>query len=228
MLLVEHDAAVAELARRYLGRDGLTVRVTSTLAAAAAVLTAARPDVVVLDLTMPGLTPGAVRRRLLPRPPVGTTALICLAGPGGMRPQHVGVADSSDRCLARPFSPRTLVARVRAAMRRADSADGLACGAPSDTVTLGPLTLHVASRRVNGAGTDIRLTATEFALLAFLVGHAGRAFTREQLLGSVWGAASVSARTVDLYVAQLRAKLGAISPIRTIRGVGYAAQIPAG
>lgn len=227
MLLVEHDAAVAELARRYLEREGLTVRVAGAPADAAAALGVCRPAVVVLDLTMPGLTSAGVRRRIAPRGHVGPPELICLEGPGGLRPQHVGVAeDAGSRCLARPFSPRVLVARVQAAMRQPHGSDtGGATGAPGRTVTSGELTLDTAARRVTAAGTGISLTATEFALLAFLVGNAGRVFTREQLLGSVWGAAATAgARTVDLYVAQLRAKLGAHSPIRTVRGVGYAAR----
>ena len=92
VLIVEHEAAVAELARRYLERDGLMVRVAGTPADAAAALRGGPPAVVILDLTMPGLTPGVVRRRLPLRGHAAATELICLEGPGGLRPRHVGVA----------------------------------------------------------------------------------------------------------------------------------------
>ena len=119
MLVVEHEAAVAELARRYLDRDGLSVHVAGTPAEAASALRGSPPAVVILDLTMPGLTPGMVRRRLPVRSHPGGTELICLEGPGGLRPRHFGLAGEGDRrCLARPFSPRVLVARVRAALRQ--------------------------------------------------------------------------------------------------------------
>ncbi|MGE5289903.1 MAG: response regulator transcription factor, partial [Micromonosporaceae bacterium] len=137
--------------------------------------------------------------------------------------------DARGRCLRRPFSPRMLVARVRSVMRPAEdgSSTGLAGDAQGVTHTLGRLVLDATARRVSAAGGHIAVTDTEFALLAFLVGNAGRVFTRQQLLTAVWGAAATAGtRTVDVYVAQLRAKLGAHSPIRTVRGVGYAADHP--
>ena len=231
VLVVEHEAAVAELARRYLERDGLTVHVAGTPADAAAALRGGPPAVVILDLTMPGLTPGVVRRRLPLRSHPGVTELICLEGPGGLRPRHVGVAGEGDRrCLTRPFSPRVLVARVRAAMRQSPNVTpGAAAGRlPAGTHALGALILDAGARRVSVAGADICLTTTEFALLAFLVGNAGRVFSRQQLLGVARGAAATAgARAVDVHVVQLRAKLGTHSPIRTVRGVGYAAEAPA-
>jgi len=236
VLVVEHEPAVAELARRYLERDGLTVRVAGSLADAAAALRAGPPAVVVLDLTMPGLTPGAVRRRLPVRGHGGGTELICLEGPGGLRPRHVGITGEGDlRCIARPFSPRLLVARVRAVMRRSPAAPARrATGArarsgsayvPAGTYTLGELTLDTGARRASVAGADVGLTSTEFALLAFLAGNAGRVFSRRQLLGAVRGAgATAGERSVDVHVVQLRAKLGRHSPIRTVRGAGYVAE----
>jgi DNA-binding response OmpR family regulator len=237
VLVIEHDAAVAELARRYLEREGLSVRVARSPAEAAA-LRAARPAVVVLDLTMPGLSAAAVRRRIIARDRAVMPVLICLEGPGGLRSRHVGItggAPGQRNCLTRPFSPRALVALVRSALRPLrEGGDG---GAPpgsgarapvSGVRALGELILDGAARRVIAAGVPIAVTGTEFALLAFLIGNTGRVFTRQQLLSAVWGsggaaASRVSTRTVDVYVAQLRAKLGPHSPIRTVRGVGYAA-----
>jgi DNA-binding response OmpR family regulator len=291
VLVIEHDAAVAELARRYLERDGLTVRVAGTPADAAAALRASPPAVVVLDLTMPGLTPGIVCRRIPMRGHGAGFELICVEGPGGLRPRHIGISGEGDRrCLARPFSPRVLVARVRAAlcqlaairqstaatgqpdrkgqaatpmnqaaaamgqcaattgqaaaaMRRSPAATahprtgwgaadaaGVVAGAAGvevGTYTLGELILDSGSRRASVAGVHVHLTATEFALLAFLAHNAGRVFSRQQLLGAVRGAgATAGARSVDVHVLQLRAKLGTHSPIRTVRGVGYVAEAP--
>ena len=231
VLVVEHEAAVAELARRYLERDGLMVRVAGTTADAAVALRGDPPAVVILDLTMPGLTPGVVRRRLPLRSHGGATELICLEGAGGLRPRHLGVAGEGDRrSLTRPFSPRVLVERVRAAMRQPPAVTaGAATGrVPAGTQALGELVLDAGARQVSVAGVDICLTTTEFALLAFLVGNAGRVFGRHQLLAVARGAgATAGARAVDVHVAQLRAKLGTHSPIRTVRGVGYAAEAPA-
>jgi DNA-binding response OmpR family regulator len=93
-----------------------------------------------------------------------------------------------------------------------------------DVLRAGEVTLDTATRTVTAAGTAKSLTATEFDLLAFLMGRPGRVFTREQLLAAVWGSAeSAGTRTVDVHIAQLRAKLGALSPLRTVRGIGYAA-----
>jgi DNA-binding response OmpR family regulator len=227
VLLVEHDAEVAELARRYLERDGLTVRVAHTAAAAAVALGAAWPAVIVLDLTMPGITAGGIRR-LAARGQPAAPVLVCVGGPAGTGPAHAGVAQDGVPRLARPFSPRALVTRVRAAMQGPRAA-GRAAAAGGGSLTSGALTLDLGEQRVSVGGTAVRLTGTEFALLAFLVGNTGRVFTRAELVTSVWGGtAVVGARTVDLYVAQLRAKLGRHSPIRTVRGIGYAARAQPG
>ena len=233
VLVIEHEPAVAELARRYLARDGLTVQVAGAPADAVAALLRHQPAVVVLDLTMPGLTAGLVRRKLTGRGQGGghgrAMELICLEGPGGLRPRHVGITgEDNPRCIARPFSPRVLAARVHAAIRRSTAQAGPA-GAPGETCTLGELSLDTKARRASVAGADAGLTATEFALLAFLAGNAGRVVSRQQLRKAVSEAAggavsTAGARSVDVHIAQLRAKLGAHSPIRTIRGVGYLAE----
>ena len=122
-----------------------------------------------------------------------------------------------------PFSPRELVAQVRAVLRRTAGAG------PGDepVYRLGALTVDPAQRKVTSQGRDVALTATEFDLLVHLVRRPGRVYEREQLLSQVWGyEAAAGTRTVDVHVAQLRAKLGDSSPIRTVRGVGYSAEAP--
>jgi two-component system OmpR family response regulator len=239
ILVAEHDHAVAELIRRYLVKEGLRVRCTHTPGPTTAELAGGRAAAVVLDLTMPGLDARELRRLIRPRPKpasgsgrppaawrssahptVKGVPVICLtagdaAGSApGLRPQDIGVG--RDACLARPFGPRTLVAKVRAAARGAQPAVQAAA------YTAGGLTADPARRLVTLDGARIALTATEFDVLACLLRNAGRAVTRAGLRTAVWGENAVPAeRIVDVYVTQLRAKLGPGHGIRTVRGIGY-------
>jgi DNA-binding response OmpR family regulator len=125
-----------------------------------------------------------------------------------------------DDYVTKPFSPREVVARVKAVLRRtAGAIEG-----EERPLVLGPVELNRSRHRVTVSGQPVELTATEFELLAYLMSRPGRVVTRDQLLSAVWGyAAAGGTRTVDVHVAQVRAKLGDASPIRTVRGVGYSA-----
>ena len=249
ILVAEHEPAVAELIRRYLAKEGLRVRCARTPGETEAALaglagagtgtgtgagtgTGTGTAAVILDLTMPGLDARAIRklirggqqaRRSRPQPPVAGAdpgvPVICLTGgeataaAQGLRPRDIGVAQES--CVARPFGPRALLARVRAAVQ--------ATREPAPVPhQAGRLALDPDQRQVTLDGTGIALTGTEFDLLSCLARSAGRAVPRDRLLQAVWGDSGGSrGRTVDVYVAQLRAKLGPGHGIRTVRGIGY-------
>jgi len=197
VLVAEHEPAVAELARRYLAREGIDVRMTSTPVPTVAALAERRAAVTVLDLTMPGLDAREIRRGIAAddgarrgRGHARAGSVIFLAGSGGLRPRDIGV--SQDACLNRPFSPRMLVARVLEILRRpqparrpAANAVGLP-GVPA-SYTVGGLTLNAAKRQAVADGSDVALTPAEFGVLACLADNAGRVCTREQLLSAARG-----------------------------------------
>jgi DNA-binding response OmpR family regulator len=135
----------------------------------------------------------------------------------------LGLELGADDYITKPFSPREVVARIKSVVRRA-----ALVSADEAPLSLGDVTVDLVTRRVTVAGERVSLTATEFDLLAYLMKHPGRVYSREQLLSEVWGyAAVVGTRTVDVHVAQVRGKLGDLSPIRTVRGVGYSAEVTA-
>ncbi|GAA2580003.1 response regulator transcription factor [Actinomadura fulvescens] len=209
VLVIEHEPAVAELERRYLVREGFDVDVETDPARAAATAALTRPDVVVLDLSTVS-RPAELYRRVAEaaRP----APVIAVTGPL----DQVTAPGLGDHRVTRPFGPRLLVGAVAEALRRSAPPE-----AP-DVLRAGPVMLDPRGRAVTVGDRGVALTVTEFDLLEFLMGNPGRVFTREQLLDAAWGpGAGAGSRTVDVHIAQLRAKLGEESPIRTVRGVGY-------
>ena len=218
VLLAEHEPEVAEMSARYLRRDGLRVRLVTTPEQALAELTGGPDAAAVLDLTMPGLDPRRIRRAL--RIPV----IFLVAGPQGPRPRGLarsGGTTGPRRWLARPFGPRQLVAMVRDVLAAPAPSPGQ--GAEPAGRTAGDLWLDGRTLRVGTAvagGQPVKLTATEFAVLAALLDHPGRVLSRRQLLAAA-GRPAAADRAVDVYISQLRAKMGPAAVIRTARGAGY-------
>ena len=218
ILLVEDERPIADLVRLYLSRDGFGVHVEADGAAGLAAARRLRPVACVLDIALPGMEGTEICRRL--REAGDWTPVIFLTARDDEVDRILGLELGGDDYLTKPFSPRELVARVRALLRRA-------AGPPDGgrVRTLGPLVLDSGRHLVTVDGAPLTLTPTEFDLLEHLLGRPGRVFTREELLAGVWGYASpAGTRTVDVHVAQVRAKLGpAAKLIRTVRGVGYTA-----
>jgi len=232
VLLAEHEPEVAEMSARYLRRDGLAVRLVTSPEPTLAELTGGPDAAAVIDLTMPGLDPRHIRRALsstaesstAESSTAGRTPVIFLVAdaraprPRGLagRRDASGDAAGARRWLARPFSPRQLVALVRDVL----AGDGDVAAAIGDR-RLGGLWLDAVSRIAVAEGRHVPLTASEFAVLAILLDNPGRVVSRRQLLAAA-GRQSASDRAADVYITQLRAKLGPAIRIRTVRGAGYA------
>lgn len=209
VLVIEHDPAVAELQRRYLSREGFGVEIEADPGRAAAAAERSRPDVVVLDLSTAALPADLYRRVADAARPAPVVAVTGPLDPAAARAL-------GDHRIARPFGPRALVGAVAEALRR-----GAPAAAPAP-LRAGSIALDPHDRIAVVGDRRVALTVTEFDLLEHLMANPGRVFTREQLLDAAWGpGAGAGSRTVDVHVAQLRAKLGGGSPIRTVRGVGY-------
>jgi DNA-binding response OmpR family regulator len=218
VLVVDDDPTVRDVVSRYLGDAGYRVDVAADGEAAVAVAAAYRPDAVVLDLMLPGIHGLDVCRvlRALPEPP----AIVMLTALGEEDDRIRGLELGADDYVIKPFSPRELVLRVASVLRRAAPAvEG------AGLLIDGDLRIDTAARRAVLGGRALALTTREFDLLAFLVAHPGRAFTRADLLAQVWGWDFGDQSTVTVHVRRLREKIEAdpTAPqrIATIWGTGY-------
>jgi DNA-binding response OmpR family regulator len=219
VLVIEDEQTIAQAVAARLRSEGFAVEVATDGEAGVEAHHRLRPDLVVLDLMLPGLDGLEVCRRIQRDHPVPVLVLTARDTEDDL---VTGLAAGADDYLTKPFSGRELVARIRALLRRADraAAGSTATGAPT-TLTVADLRIDVGARTVERAGVTVHLTPTEFDLLVFLVRRPGQVFTRAQLLTDVWGYRDGSgARTVDSHVRALRAKLGP-DAVRTVHGVGY-------
>lgn len=218
VLVVEDEPPIADVLRIYLERAGYDVAVEGDGPRGLAAVRARRPDAVILDVGLPGMDGTEICRSLRAEGD-WTPVLFCTARDDEVD-RVLGLEMGGDDYITKPFSPREVVARVKVALRHTRGA------APTDVLQAGRVVLDRGARRVTVDEAEISLTATEFDLLAYLMEHPGRVISRDRLLEEVWGyAAVVGTRTVDVHVAQVRAKLGDASPIRTVRGVGYSAEV---
>jgi len=218
VLVVEDEPAIADVIRMYLAQGGYGVQVERDGESALAAVKAQRPAAIILDVGLPGIDGIDVCRRL--RADHDWTPVLFVTARDDEVDRIVGLELGADDYITKPFSPREIVARVTGVLRRTR---GVPDAAPE--LRVGAVRLDPGQRRVFAGDAEVALTATEFDLLAHLMRRPGRVFSREQLLSDVWGYASAGGtRTVDVHIAQVRAKLGDASPVRTVRGVGYAVE----
>ena len=223
VLVVEDEPDVAELIRYNLTREGYEVVVASNGADALKTARELLPEVILLDIMVPQLNGWEVCRRLKQEADTSAIPVIMVTGRVEEGDKVLGFELGADDYLTKPFSPRELVARIRAVVRRGRQAES---GAKKTRLTAGELQIDRERFEVMMQGQPVELTRKEFELLAVLVGTPGRVFGRDELLDLVWGRDGfVEPRTVDVHVARLRAKFIAakLPPpgVETVRGVGY-------
>jgi DNA-binding response OmpR family regulator len=222
ILVVDDDPTVSDVVARYLRREGYDVALAGDGLVALDEAAAHPPDLVVLDIMLPGLDGLAVCRRLRERGPVPVILLTAL---GAETDRIMGLEIGADDYVTKPFSPRELVLRVASVLRRSRFVPALPASAQTDLVD-GDLHVDVAAHVVELADKPLMLTVREFDLLAYLMRHPRQTFTREELMHDVWGWSFGDQSTVTVHVRRLRQKLeaasdGAWSPISTVWGVGY-------
>jgi DNA-binding response OmpR family regulator len=219
VLVVDDDPTVAEVVTRYLLRDGHEVECVADGLTALRRALERPPDLVVLDLMLPGMDGLEVCRRLREHSPVPVVMLTAL---GEETDRLVGLETGADDYVTKPFSPRELALRVKSVLRRAR---GTLTPAGTSVIRDGELVVDVSAHEATLRGAGLALTAREFDLLAFLLRHPRQAFTREDLLDQVWGWSFGDSSTVTVHVRRLREKIEgdptAPERIVTVWGVGY-------
>ena len=217
MLVVDDEPTVRDIVGQYLARDGFRVVATGDGREVMGLVELEAPDLVVLDVMLPGVGGLELCRAIRGRTSI---PVILLTARGEETDRIVGLEIGADDYVTKPFSPRELVARVRAVLRR--SVDGAA----PELLVLGDLEIDLPAREVRVGGRDVRLAAREFDLLAFLARNPRRVFTREQIMQSVWGyTAAIDTGTLSVHVRRLREKIedDPREPrrIETVWNVGY-------
>ncbi|UCH30729.1 MAG: response regulator transcription factor [Myxococcales bacterium] len=222
ILVVEDEPDLAELVAVNLRGAGHEVTVSHDGSTALAEIQRSQPDLVVLDVMLPDISGTEVCRRLRRSPQTVRLPVIMLTARSDEVDRVVGFEVGADDYVPKPFSPRELVLRVEAILRRTSAA--FESEGPQ-AIALGDLVIDVPAHRVEVDGQEVLLTALEFRLLHDLASRAGRVQSRDALLERVWGySPNVETRTVDTHVKRLREKLGAgAKHIETVRGVGYRA-----
>jgi DNA-binding response OmpR family regulator len=215
VLLIEDEESIASLVRAYLERDGYKVVWARTGGDGLAELPRHAVRMVVLDIGLPDVDGFEVCRQIRGK---STVPILMLTARDDEIDRVAGLEVGADDYVGKPFSPRELVARIKAILRRADG------DTPQERLVLGDVELNSSAREVRVDGMPVELRAKEFDLLEFLMQNRGVVVSRDMLLDRVWGLEYAGgSRTVDVHVAQLRSKLGRPELIRTVRGSGYKA-----
>jgi DNA-binding response OmpR family regulator len=221
VVVVDDEKDILELVRYHAEKAGFTCLAAGDGATALRLVRQARPDLLILDLMLPGLDGFEVCRQLRRDPATAELPIIMLTARGEEVDRVVGLEVGADDYVVKPFSPRELIARIKAVLRRTRGEPPAAAGVRR----IGTLEVDEGRRRVTVAGAAVELTAKEFGLLVALLAGGGRVLSRDQLLDHVWGyanAAEVASRTVDVHVRRLREKLGPEARrIVTVKSVGY-------
>jgi two-component system, OmpR family, phosphate regulon response regulator PhoB len=220
LLLVEDDPGLTELLRWHFEREDFAVEHTPDGEEALLLARETAPDIVLLDWMIEGISGIEVCRRLRRSPGTSNVPIIMLTGRGEEGDRVRGLETGADDYVTKPFSPRELVARVAAVLRRVRPA------LAGEQLVFADLEMDIASHKVKRSGRMVPLGPTEFRLLKHFLEHPGRVFSRERLLDSVWGRdTDIEPRTVDVHIRRLRKALnagGRAELIRTVRSAGYA------
>lgn len=221
VLIVDDEVDLLKLLEFNMVQAGFQAFTASTGAGAIDVARRERPDVVLLDLMLPDIQGTEVCRQLRSMPETAHVGIVMVTAKGEEIDRVVGFELGADDYVVKPFSPRELILRVRAVLKRSRRG-GAAEEEPHEVVEFGELRVDLSAHEVWVDGVQIELTALEFRLLTQLMDRGGRVQNRDQLLDDVWGDVSVTPRTVDTHVKRLREKLGSAARyVETVRGVGY-------
>jgi len=219
VLIVEDEPDIRELVVHHLKREGYQVSAAASGEEALRQVQAAPPDLVLLDLMMPAMDGLEVCRRLRQDPATASLPIVMLTAKGDEIDRVLGLEIGADDYVVKPFSPKELLARVRAVLRRSRPAGG------AEPLKLGALVIDLGTHTASVGGETLALTPKEFDLLRALIEARGRVLSREFLLDRVWGysrASEIESRTVDVHVRRLRVKLGPEGRrILTVKSVGY-------
>jgi DNA-binding response OmpR family regulator len=217
VLVVEDDKDIADLIVHYLQKAGYVADTVGSGALVMPRVASTRPDLIVLDLMLPGLHGLQVCDALRREPATSAIPIIMLTARGEEGDRIAGLERGADDYVTKPFSPKELIARVGALLRRVQRSG------PDDVLKYGTVTIDVARHTVHIDGVEVRLTAKEFLLLQYLVQHRGRVLSRDLLLTDVWGYQYTGGtRTVDVHIRRLREKLPDLgAAITTVKQFGY-------
>jgi two-component system phosphate regulon response regulator PhoB len=219
VLVVDDEAAIRDMIRYALERAKMDVQTAADAQQALVRISEKRPDIILLDWMMPGVSGIELTRRLRRDAFTEDIPIIMLTAKVTEDDKVAGLEAGTDDYVIKPFSPRELLARIRAVLRRSSAAND------QGHLVVGELTLDTVSRRILHEQEEIRTGPTEYRLLEFFMGHQGRAYSRSQLLDHVWGANTyLEERTVDVHIRRLRKALepsGTSHYLQTVRGHGY-------